>query len=132
TSDPVVAISGENAAARVRIEYVLTSNAVATELHGAARKLPPRQSSGAKPMACTTPSMPPQVSRTRAAAASTWVPSVTSISNTSGGGERRWALRRVRLMALPNDVRSTSAPARWLAAAMAYAMLLGVSTPVTS
>src|SRR5438094_543566 len=57
-------MSGASSAARVFIEYALTRIAVATDSHGAVMKPPPRQSSGAKPTACTAPSSPPQRPRT--------------------------------------------------------------------
>ena len=74
----------------------------------------------------------PSALRTCSATACTWATSVTSISSTSGTGLSRCALLRVRLIALPNEVSTTSAPAACAAAAIAKAMLLGVSTPVTT
>jgi hypothetical protein len=64
--------------------------------------------------------------------ARTWSGSLTSISSTSAGVASRLALRSVRLMALPNDVSTTSAPSSWAALATAKAMLCGVKTPVIS
>src|SRR5262249_9862485 len=101
----------------------------ATSSHGAVRKPPPRQDSGANPIACSTPcSCPP----TRSASASRSAADVTSSSITSGVVGRRRAARWVRLIARPNDVSTTSAPASWARCATEKAIDASLSTPVTS
>ena len=66
-SMPPLLISGRHATASALSEYAETCSATATSSHGAVRKPPPRHDSGAKPIACSTPSSWPP---TRAASAS--------------------------------------------------------------
>ena len=77
-------MSGTTTSARVLSEYAETCRATATSSHGASMKSPPRHEAGAKPMACSAPSTPPQRASRSSRTAATWSGSVTSNSSTGG------------------------------------------------
>jgi len=105
---------------------------MATLSQGVFRKLPPRASSGMKPIEWSAPSSRPQRFVTSAATAAICSSLLTSMSSTSGTGSSFFATRCVILTARPTLVSSTSAPASCATFATAKAMESSVRTPVIS
>jgi hypothetical protein len=85
TAPPRSGSSGRAALASAGSEYVDTCTAVATSSHGASKKPPPSADGGAKPIECSTPSMPSTCSRTRSGSAARSSGLVTSSSTTGAG-----------------------------------------------
>ena len=104
--------------------------ATETSDHWAAMKSSPRQTSGAKPMACSAPSTRPHRSARWSRRAPACSAEVTSNSRTSGSTGSLRAVRWVRRRPRPAPVKTTSAPCSWASRATAKASEASVNTPV--
>ena len=124
--------SGSVAMASDFSEYADTCTAVATSSHGASRNPPPRQDAGAKPIACTTPSMPSTCSRTRSAS-DVEVLLVRDVQLEHRRRRRQpLAPPARRATCRPKPVSTTVAPSSCASRAIENAMDASVMTPVTA
>ena len=105
-------------------------SATETSSQPAANMPLPRQSGGAKPMACSTPSRRSQRAASATPAAASCSGEVTSISRTSGSRGSLRAVRWVRERARPAPERTMSAPSSWASRATENARDASVRTPV--
>ena len=105
-------------------------NAVETSSQPAANIPLPRQSGGAKPMACRRPSRRSHRAARAAPAACSCSGEVTSISRTSGSRGSLRAVRRVSDRARPAPESTISAPSSWASRATEKASEASVRTPV--
>ncbi len=111
--------SGTSAWASAFSEYALVWNAIPALSGGVVMKRPPSASSGAKAIACSAPSMPPQRCWRSAVSRSKCSGSFTSSSSTSGVRGSPFAERSVIRIGRPKLVRITSAPSFWARSATA-------------